>query len=502
MMAPIAGAQWSSNPNLNLAIADRSGEQVQPKVAATSDGGCYISWFDNSTGGYDVYLQRLDAGGNEQWMHNGILLADRGFSSTQNYYLDVDALDHALLTFRDDRFTGVQITATRVAPDSATLWGPTGVQLTSTGAFVAAPKIAATTDGDIVVAWTQDGSVKLNKLHPDGNFAWPAEVTLTAGGGDTFSASDLHASDDGGVIVSMVKGFFGATLHTAKLAADGSVLWGPAAVFDGGALQIANFPQFVSDDNGGAVFGWYGTGPLQCYAQHVLFDGSEQFAHNGVVASTSVSQLRVSPDVSYSAVTDEIFLFWRELSSNQSQSGIYGQKFAADGSRQWSDTGRVLVPVDATERTQVRNLQHQDGALAFWVDNLSFGNDRLKAARVDSNGDFVWTPSIIEPSSTPSDKSRLAVASSTDGFAILVWTDDRDDAGDIYAQSVNSDGTLGNELPCPIDLDGDGSVGAVDLAMLLASWGPCPGCPADFNSDGSVGAADLAQLLASWGACL
>ncbi len=54
---------------------------------------------------------------------------------------------------------------------------------------------------------------------------------------------------------------------------------------------------------------------------------------------------------------------------------------------------------------------------------------------------------------------------------------------------------------CPPDLNGDGEIGAADLAALLASWGPCLGCPADINGDGEVGAADLAALLASWGSC-
>ena len=57
--------------------------------------------------------------------------------------------------------------------------------------------------------------------------------------------------------------------------------------------------------------------------------------------------------------------------------------------------------------------------------------------------------------------------------------------------------------PGPIgDLDGDGHVGASDLLILLANWGPCPpkgDCPADLNVDGSVGAADLLILLANWG---
>jgi hypothetical protein len=81
-LAAPAFAQWSSDPAANLVLADRSNEQVQPKLVATADGGFYVSWFDNADGGYDVRLQRLDANGVEQWPHNGVLVADRSFSST------------------------------------------------------------------------------------------------------------------------------------------------------------------------------------------------------------------------------------------------------------------------------------------------------------------------------------------------------------------------------------------------------------------------------------
>ena len=56
------------------------------------------------------------------WAHNGILVADRGFSSTQDYDLDVDTSGHAVICFRDDRFGGTKITAQRFAPDGT----PTG----------------------------------------------------------------------------------------------------------------------------------------------------------------------------------------------------------------------------------------------------------------------------------------------------------------------------------------------------------------------------------------
>jgi hypothetical protein len=501
-----AHAQWSDDASQNLAVADRPGEQTQARIRATSDGSVYISWFDNSGGGYDVYLQRLDAGGNEQWAHNGVLIADRSFSSTQDYDLDVDAAGHALLAFRDDRHTGIQITATRVSPDGTQVWGGSGVQLTATTDFVAAPKIAATTDGNIVVAWTQEDTTVLQKLDAAGTALWFPATTLTDPGGQGFSASDLNASSAGAAIISLVRGFLSPTYYAQKISATGGQVWtfSPIPIFDGGFLQIANFPEFVSDDGGGAVFGWYGTGPLQCYVQRVLSNGNEVFPHDGVEASTDLSQLRVAPSVSYNRPTGETFLFWNELNATQSQFGVYGQKFNSLGTRQWGDTGKVLVPVGAVEHRQVRNLQFGDGALVFWVEGPSFGSQQVIGSRVDIDGEFTWDPSMPAVSSAASSKSRLVATLAPDGNgALLAWIDGRNDAGDVYAQRINADGSLGADEVLG-DLDGDGVVNVVDFLLLLAAWGPCPdpcppSCPEDLDGDCLVNVVDFLILLGNWG---
>ncbi|MEE8155822.1 MAG: dockerin type I domain-containing protein [Phycisphaerales bacterium] len=54
----------------------------------------------------------------------------------------------------------------------------------------------------------------------------------------------------------------------------------------------------------------------------------------------------------------------------------------------------------------------------------------------------------------------------------------------------------------PGDINGDGTVGAADLLILLSSWGPCGDCDecsVDLNGDCVVGAADLLILLENWG---
>jgi hypothetical protein len=53
------------------------------------------------------------------------------------------------------------------------------------------------------------------------------------------------------------------------------------------------------------------------------------------------------------------------------------------------------------------------------------------------------------------------------------------------------------------DLDGDGSVGQMDFALLLGAWGPCPAacspfCPGDLDGDCAVGIVDFLTLLTNW----
>ncbi|MEE9129781.1 MAG: hypothetical protein V3T84_07155 [Phycisphaerales bacterium] len=79
------------------------------------------------------------------------------------------------------------------------------------------------------------------------------------------------------------------------------------------------------------------------------------------------------------------------------------------------------------------------------------------------------------------------------------------DACDIFGGTSNDED--GNGIPdeCePIlgDIDGDGTVGAADLLILLVNWGrcgDCDDCPADLDGNCTVGASDLLILLANWG---
>ncbi len=325
------------------------------------------------------------------------------------------------------------------------------MQLTDTTDFVAAPKITGAADGNIVVAWTQDVDVMAQKLNPAGAPLWGAGVTLSPSG-TSLTASALRAADSGEVIVSMVHSVSsGGPRHlwAQKLAAaDGAPLWGatPLPIYDpaGGSLQFGNFPDFVADGGGGAVFSWYTSSPsLQCRAQRVDSGGAELFAHNGVETSTATSRLRVSPAASFAAASQETFLFWVETNAAQSQFGVYGQKLDVAGARQWTDSGKELVPLGDSQPSFVQNQALANGALVAWIDSLAFGNDPIRGTRVDTDGDFVWSPPLTDLATDATSSSRLAGTLGSSGFGIYAWSDGATGGADILAQNLNADGTLG-----------------------------------------------------------
>jgi hypothetical protein len=453
LWAPICYGQWSGDPAANLVIADRSGPQVQAKVVPTADGGFYVSWFDNATGGYDVYLQRVDAAGVEQWAHNGVLVADRNYSWTMDYGLAVDTAGNALLAFNDDRSGGDEITVARIDSDGNALWGPDGVPVASGEVY--SPRVAGTSDGNSVVAWTQGVALKVQKLDSGGMPLWGAGVTISPISG-MFFVADVRASEAGNAIVSWVHGGYPNPNHlwTQKLAAaDGALLWGVdhIAVLDSGSLQMGNFPPFVSDGAGGAVFAWYvNSDPppyyLQCRVQHVLANGAEAFTHNGVDVSTFPTRQRVNPSAAFLPATGEVVVFWAETDEPQSDYGLYGQKLDANGVRQWTDGGRELVPLSGNLISDVTTLPYGDGAVVAWVDSVAYlVNEPIRATRVDGNGDFVWATPIVDLSTATAARSDIAGALGTSGFAAFAWTNgDETTASDIPAQNLNGDGSLGS----------------------------------------------------------
>ncbi len=471
---PAETSGWSGDAAMNLAIGYGNGEQAQPKIVPTADGGVWTSWFDDSRGAsgehYDVRIQRLNLLGNPLLGANGVLVAPRYFSSTQDYGLAVDGDGNAVLAFRIDTaadpYTAL-IEAQMVKPDGTLVWGPAnattgipeGIRLGDPTAFNADPKITATSDGDYVVAWSANSNIDVVRLDATGNAVWKNPVVLSDPNGAELVLGGLHGAGNGSVILSYVKetGFLGPKeLYAQKLDSTGKPLWGAApglAIFDGGSLQFGHFPNFIPDGAGGAVFAWYASQPaLQTYVQHVNTTGKEMFPHNGVLASTDTDNIEVEPTAAYDPSSGDIFVAWTQAdASTQDNVGVSAQMIKPDGTRAWGDKGIVIAAQKQFMGHQTSVAAIGDSAIIFYTTADTSGTGQLYATRLGADGMTVWNPGIIDVSSTPAVKFRLNSITAANGMAILAWENGNPSDSDILAQNVNVDGRLGNHTPVASD---------------------------------------------------
>jgi hypothetical protein len=212
---------------------------------------------------------------------------------------------------------------------------------------------------------------------------------------------------------------------------------------------MGNFPDFVPDGQGGAVFGFYEVEPWRVHVQWVRADGTMVFEAGGLVAADPAGdEKHVEPALAYNPRTQDIYVFWRLTfdSGPTYRMGLLGQRVTADGGRQWGDGGKALEPVGPTEMTQLETLPVGDGIEVAYVETLGNLDQRIWARRWSAEGESAWASDRLLVSYTQSGISRLTAAWSGSGFTVFGWQDSRGGGGggdDIYVQNVQPDGTLG-----------------------------------------------------------
>ena len=169
-----------------------SSPQIDLYTASTPNGW-KVSVFLEETGlPYSVHridlgkgklYQRLDANGFEQFAHDGVQVAKLTLSSTEDYGLAVDSTGYGILAFLDDRRNpnNPQVTGAKVSPTGGEVWGPNGIALTNDPGSHNDPKVTVTSDGFIVIGWTNGSVIQLQKLTTSGLPLWIGQTALGRG---------------------------------------------------------------------------------------------------------------------------------------------------------------------------------------------------------------------------------------------------------------------------------------------------------------------------------
>ena len=479
-------AQWSTDPNVNLMICDLNGEQALAKIAMTSDGGCYISWFDTRSGAYNVYLQRLDPLGYKMWAPDGLLISNNPQDTwLTDYDLICDQNDNAVLVFSDIRVAGfLKPFAYKINPNGDFLWGANGVDISSGDSFQPSPTLTETSDGNFVFAWiSSDGSQKiaLQKLSPAGQKLWGTNPIIIQIATENFSYPAVVKSDNGQTILvhTVQTGGFPpqVRIRAHKLDVNGQLLWGTNGVMiqDNGQMAFYQVPEAEPDGNDGALIAWYDGRAMNnlssSFVQRISSTGTLYFPTNGSEGSLAASRNKFYPQVAFNLVTQETYMFWMETEPNQTQNGIYGQKFSSAGNRLWGNTGMVFVPLSAPNTKSFSDLSSHMGnnlIYVFYLDSQGSGlNTKTLGFACDTTGGFIWPGNIVTLSNPTQEKLQMETAMDVYKNCKLAWGDKRLDASGIYAQDINPSGQLGQPV-IPVELTSFNAV--VQGSNVLINW--------------------------------
>ncbi|HRI86276.1 MAG TPA: T9SS type A sorting domain-containing protein [Ignavibacteria bacterium] len=466
-------AQWSSNPSQNSTICDIKQKQSFAKIAATSDGGCFISWLDQrGNGSYKVYLQRLNALGEKQFAQDGLLVSDKPQNTwVGDYDLKADTSDNAILVFSDIRNSLQDTIANpfiyKISSTGQFLWGADGVTLTSlTSDYQIWPKAAPLSDGSVAVVWWFINSAQNNtwitmqRLNSNGVPQFANPIDIKDPGNKRYQYPDVCAADNGNFILSWVYGpkdTVGSfvpdniSIFSMKYNPSGTPLWNSlGVVYDntGNHVPIYSVPKIYSDGNGGALYSYFTLelNVLFSSANRILSNGTSPFPPNGAVTSVNNLFFHVDPYLAFNQSTNETYVFWTMAdASSQSFFTVGGQKFSGTGQRLWTDSGITYTPLDTLEVFGVNCLLHNNNPVVIY--QRAFLNSTIYAFRTDQNGSYVWSGNIINVSNAQSPKSGTSSAINQNGMVMSAWTDGRNSVtfgdGGIYAQNINFNGTIG-----------------------------------------------------------
>jgi hypothetical protein len=197
-------------------------------------------------------------------------------------------------------------------------------------------------------------------------------------------------------------------------------------------------PQLVSDGSGGAIITWTDyRSNMDIYAQRIAPNGSVMWAVDGVaicIASLYQDSPQLVSDGSGGAI-----ITWMDMRSFTYK--VYAQRVAPNGSVMWTVNGAAICMSSGSQYGPQLVSDGSGGAIIAWFEYRS-GSDDIFAQRVDSNGSVLWPAGGVAICAASGDQNIPRLVPDGSGGAVIMWVDRRSGSAEVYLQRVASNGSV------------------------------------------------------------
>jgi hypothetical protein len=389
--------QWDAN-GIGVNAGSLNKGHFSPVMTGDGHGGAILGWGRNlgSLYNYDIFSQKLDAGGTKKWPLNDVTVSDA--SGTESFHQVIsDDSSGAIFTWQHLPGTpgSTDIYAQRVDSAGNVRWVEDGVEICMAAESQSWPKLVGDGASGAIITWADSR--------------------------DGMGESDVYAQ---------------------RIDAMGTVQWTSDGVEVCNYLYFQGSPVITTDGNGGAIIAWEDgrAGAQDIYAQRLNAAGEPQWAEHGIPVCNA-SQNQISPYI-VSDGADGAIVVWEDLRDGTPD--IYAQRINASGEMLWTANG---VPVSAAPNEQNAPVAISDragGIIITWWDYRSDAFGDIFAQRLNGAGWPMWKKEGVPVSTASSYQMTPVLATDGNEGAIIVWEDFRNGSHyDIYAQRVQKNGYLG-----------------------------------------------------------
>lgn len=197
-----------------------------------------------------------------------------------------------------------------------------------------------------------------------------------------------------------------------------------------------------SDGKNGAIIAWEdfrtSLSAADIFVQRVDANGYTKWTNNGVAITSNFTDQR---NVAITATSDGgAILCWQDLRNGNWD--IYAQRVDSNGTVKWTANG-VGVAVKANAQSEPKSVTDgADGAYIVWVDSITGTLQDIYLQHIDGNGNLLWNSNGVVINSNFDKQINPRIETDAAGGCIITWMDKRTGNYDIYAQRVNSTGTI------------------------------------------------------------
>jgi hypothetical protein len=368
-----------------------------------------------------------------------------------------DGSGGAIIAWSDKRADVNDVYAQRLSVNGVAQWTANGVAICTATNAQAIPTMVSDGSGGAIITWADlraggsDWDIYAQRINGSGIVQWESNGVPIAIAANYQVRPTITSDGNGGAIITWADGriFPRVDIYAQHINASGLVQWPTnGTVVSDSSGDWLKFPTIASDGSGGAIITWadyrIGTDQPDLYAQRIDLNGVVQWTANGVAISTAPnSQGNFARGDSPAIVSDGnggAIITWMDDRSNLTTvSDIYAQRINVNGVVQWTTDGVAICTALSDQWSPTLLSDGSGGAIITWSDSRTFGED-IYAQRIDSSGSVQWTLDGVQICSAASSQSYPTIVSDENGGAIITWNDGRGSTADIYAQHINASG--------------------------------------------------------------